>query len=364
MLENGKISPLQFGILIFLFSLGTPIIRMPGSLASVSKQDSWITLLLGMGISVGIVFIYNRLAERFPNETVVEYSERILGKWLGKMVSISFIWYFLYLCAFGLRGVGDFLTTAILVQTPIDVIHIVFMVGIVYGAKLGLEVIGRTGEVLFPWVIGLSILVSIFLLSKVEFSNFSPILPVGWNQPAKGLYYLAGTPITQLVVFLMIFPFVNRHKQAKKWFYAGILFNLLYLLLLVVVSVSVLGADQSARSLYATYDAVKQVMLGDFVERIEAFIAGVWFITIFIKLILLLYVANLAIAQVFKFKSYRPFVLPSAMMVLALALILGPNIAYLRSAVNEMWPAYSIIQGLLIPVVLLLVAMVRKLRHQ
>jgi spore germination protein KB len=218
--------------------------------------------------------------------------------------------------------------------------------------------------VLFPWVIGLSILVSIFLLSKVEFSNFSPILPVGWNQPAKGLYYLAGTPITQLVVFLMIFPFVNRHKQAKKWFYAGILFNLLYLLLLVVVSVSVLGADQSARSLYATYDAVKQVMLGDFVERIEAFIAGVWFITIFIKLILLLYVANLAIAQVFKFKSYRPFVLPSAMMVLALALILGPNIAYLRSAVNEMWPAYSIIQGLLIPVVLLLVAMVRKLRHQ
>jgi spore germination protein KB len=364
MLENGKISPLQFGILIFLFNLGTPIIRMPGSLASTSKQDGWITLLLGMVISVGLIFLYNSLAERFPNETVVEYSERILGKWLGKMVGISFIWYFLYLSAFGLRGVGDFLTTVLLGQTPIDVIHIVFMVGIVYGAKLGLEVIGRAGEVLFPWVMLISLLTGIFLLTKIEFSNFSPILPVGWGQPAKGLYYLSGTPITQLVVFLMISPFVNRHKQAKKWYYAGILFNLFYLLLLFVLTISVLGVDLTARSIYAPYEAVKQVMVGDFVERIEAFIAGAWFITIFIKMILLLYVVNLATAQVFKFKSYRPFILPSSIMILALANILGPNIAYIRSAVNEMWPAYSMIQGFFIPAVLLFVAMIRKLRHQ
>lgn len=364
MLQNGKISPLQFGILIFLFNLGTPIIRMPGALAFVSKQDGWITLLLGMFMAIGIVFIYNRLAERFPNETIIEYSERILGKWLGRLAALSFVWYFIYLGAFGLRGVGDFLTTAVLVQTPIDVIHIVFMAAIVYGTKLGLEVIGRAGEVLFPWVIFLSTVIGILLLTEMEFSNFSPILPVGWIQPLKGLYYLAGTPITQLVVFLMIFPFVNRNRQAKKWYYTGILLSLFYMLLIVVVSISVLGVDQSARSLYATYDTVKQVSIGKFIERIEAVVAGVWFITIFIKLTILLYAANLAVAQLFKIKNYGPFVLPWAIVVLALAIILGPDVTYVRSAVSEMWPAYSIIQGLLIPAILLVVAVVRNVRHQ
>lgn len=74
---------------------------MPPAFAAHAKQDAWISAILGVGIGLLLVILYNALGSSFPNMTLAEYSEKVLGKWIGKTVSLLFFSYFflfLHLC--------------------------------------------------------------------------------------------------------------------------------------------------------------------------------------------------------------------------------------------------------------------------
>ncbi|USK32138.1 spore germination protein [Bacillus sp. F19] len=45
--KNHKISARQFAILVILFTIGTTILVIPGSLAQVVEQDAWLAAVFG-----------------------------------------------------------------------------------------------------------------------------------------------------------------------------------------------------------------------------------------------------------------------------------------------------------------------------
>ncbi|XEC95558.1 GerAB/ArcD/ProY family transporter [Paenibacillus tarimensis] len=137
MLENGKIGVRQFMILVILFSVGTSILLAPSLLASEAKQDAWIAGILGVGVGLLSVWLYNTLGNLFPNKTLVEYSEEILGKWIGKAISLVFFIFIFTLTALVLRNLGDFMTTQIMPETPIEFLHIIFFIYCYYGNSFG-----------------------------------------------------------------------------------------------------------------------------------------------------------------------------------------------------------------------------------
>ncbi|WP_051005515.1 GerAB/ArcD/ProY family transporter [Paenisporosarcina sp. TG-14] len=101
MIEKVKISQYQFAILVMMFTVGSSILIIPAGLAKEAKEDAWIAALLGIGVGVVLVFLYSALGNRFPDMNLAEYSEVILGKWLGKLVSILYFSFFsslLHLC--------------------------------------------------------------------------------------------------------------------------------------------------------------------------------------------------------------------------------------------------------------------------
>ncbi|WP_255264031.1 GerAB/ArcD/ProY family transporter, partial [Peribacillus butanolivorans] len=149
-MENFKISARQFAILVILFSIGTTILVIPKSLAQEVKQDAWITAVIGIGIGLLLVAFYIAIGRMFPTMTLVEINETLLGKWLGKAVSLTFIFFALYSTATLLFFVGNFLTTEIMPDTPIEAIHILFTCILIMGIRLGLEPLARSAELLFP----------------------------------------------------------------------------------------------------------------------------------------------------------------------------------------------------------------------
>jgi spore germination protein KB len=362
MIENGKISPLQFGMLVFMFTLGSAALLTPSILTSIVKQDAWISYLLSIIVDISLIFLWDALFKRYPNETMIQFSEHILGKWLGKMIGITYIGFFLYVSALVLRNIGDFISTNILVQTPIQFVHIIFMLTVVYGTYLGLEVITRSSEILLPWVIVIFLITALMLLKKIDLSELMPILPDGWLTPVKGVYPRLGFPISELVVFLMIFPFVNRPNQIKKYFNLSMVFVALFGALIMVMTISVLGVDITARSTFAVFDLAKEIRVGDFFERVEVLVGGIWIMTIFIKLTICFYAANLATGQLFHLKSYRVTILPYGLLVCALSMLVYHNSAEAFAFITGPYPIYSMIYGVFIPACLLVIAKLRKKR--
>ncbi len=355
-----KISNLQFTVLVTNFLIGSSILLMPSAFATHAKQDSWIAAILGVGIGLLLVILYNALGSSFPDMTLAEYSEKILGKWIGKIVSLLFFSYFFLVSALVLRNIGDFLVTYILDETPIQAIEIVFLLVVFMAVRLGLETVSRTSEFLTPWVFLLFLIMVIFISPQIKIQNIQPIFESGIKPIIRGSLPFIGTPCLELVVFLMIYPRINMTKNTKRGFIIGYLIGGIFLIIVSLLTIFVIGAQPTANEIYPSYVLATKINVGHFLQRIEAVLAGIWFITIFFKLTICFYASALCLAQTFKLKDFRPLTFPLGMIMVVLSLVAYPNSAYFLTVIGSVWTPFSLAYGLIIPLLLLIVSKIRK----
>lgn len=361
-MEKGKISVRQFTVLIILSTIGTSILIVPSSLAVVAKQDGWIASILGTGAVLLVVLLYNTLGNRFPDMTLSEYSEQILGKWLGKAASFSFFSFVFLLTSFMLRVVGNFMTTHIMPETPIEVIHIVFISVVILAVRLGLENISRASEIFLPLVIILFLFLVAFLIPQIEIDNIQPVLEGGIKPVLLAAFYFFS--LQELVVFLMIFPFVNQTKNARNALLAGTMIGGIILIITTVLSILVLGTDFTARNLYPSYSLAKQINVGNFLQRVEAILAVIWLVSIFFKMAVCYYAIAFGLAQTLQLKDYRPLTLPLGMIMVVLSIVVYENIVNFLEFTPKIWSVYAMTYMLVLPLLLLGVDSIRKRRFR
>jgi spore germination protein KB len=360
MLENGKIGGQQFTMLVFMFTTGSSLLLAPSLLASEAKQDAWLAAIIGVVVGLLLTWLYQTLGNFYPDMTLVEYSEKILGKWIGKVISLLFFTFPFILSALVLRNIGDFITTQIMPETPIESIHIIFLIIVMMGTRLGLEPLARSGEILFPWSIVLFLLLVILISPQIELAKIQPILEKGMKPILHSALPFIGFPFLEMVIFLMIFPYVNKPKEAGKAFFRGTLMGGVVLILLTALAILVMGVDQTTRTLYPSYILAKKINIGNFLQRIEAIVTIMWFIAIFFKLTICFYASTLCLAQIFKLKEYRMLVFPLGMILVVFSLAISPNIVYNITVTPKVWTPYALTYGLFLPLLLLGVATVRK----
>jgi spore germination protein KB len=368
MVNNLKISARQFAIFVILFTIGTTILLVPGSLAQEVKQDAWIAALAGTGVGLLLVVLYNAVGRMFPTITIVEMNEILLGKWIGKAVSLTFVFFSLLSAAELLLYVGTFLTTQVIPDTPIEAIHVIFTCIVIMGIRLGLETLARSAEILFPLFVFLFIILvaAVFLPPvQVNFENIQPVLETGIKPMIRAVFLFTSFFSLPLIVLLMIFPVsVNRPKAAEKTFFIGILIGGFCLSIIIILAIFVLGPDNSARHMYPSYALARKINVGDFLQRIEAIMAFMWFITIYFKMTFYFYAAVIGVAQTLKLNNYRPLTIPLGMIVVSLSLIVHPNVIHAATFDKEIWPLYASTYGLVLPLLLLAVNALRKKIHQ
>jgi len=363
MLENGKIGGRQFTVLVFMYTTGSSLLLAPSLLTSSAKQDAWLAAIFGVGVGLLLAYLYQTLGNLYPNMTLVEYSEEILGKWIGKAVSLLFFTFIFFLAAFVLRNIGDFITTQIMPETPIQSIHILFLIVVMMGTRLGIEPLARSAEILFPWFIVLFLLLVIFVSPQMELQKIQPVLEEGVTPVLKASLPFISFPFLELIIFLMILPYVNRSKEAGKAFLMGTWMGGAVIIILTTLAILILGTDLTTRNLYPSYALAKKINIGDFIQRIEAIVAGMWFISIFFKLTICFYASTLSLAQILKLKEYRILVFPLGLILLALSLVISPNIVYTITVTPNAWAIPSgLTYGLFLPLLLLGVATVRRIR--
>ncbi|AGK53404.1 GerAB/ArcD/ProY family transporter [Bacillus sp. 1NLA3E] len=350
-----KISNNQFLILIILFTIGTSSLIAPPLLVGAAKQDAWLSSIIGMGCGLLFGKLYGMLALRYPNLTLAEYSEKILGKWIGKTVSFLFFLYYLILTAGLLRIIGDLLTTHILTETPIQAIEILFLLTVIMGVRLGIETIARTSEMLLPYVLIFFVLLVLFLMPQIEVENISPFLENGMNPVLRGTFRTLGVPFLDLVVFLMIAPSVVAPKRVEKTMLIGVLVGGFILLLITLLSILVLGSDLTSRLNYPTFVLAEKIDIGNFIQRIEILSGAMMFISLFIKISICFYSLVLSIAQPIQLKNDKILTFPLGILVITMSISFFPNIVYFYFFLSKAWTPITIIYGLILPLLLLVV---------
>ncbi len=360
MLEKGKITQIQLFTLVFMFVIGTSILYVPFLMATAAKQDAWIATLIGICFGLLLTCIYGSLAKRYPDLTLMQMNEKILGKWAGKGLSLLFFIYFLTLTSGLIRMIGDFITTHIMPETPIQAIEIIFMLIVVYGARLGLETFSRTAEMVLPWIILFFFLLVFFLLPEIQIENIFPLLEGGIKPVLKASFLSLGVPFSDIVIFLMITPYISPPGNFGKVLFIATLTGGVILFVIVFMAILVLGPSQVAQLNYPIYVLAQKVNIGNFIQRIEILAGGMVFISIFIKTVISFYSLSLGLAQILNLKEFKMLSFPFGIIVIFVGNIMSPNLVYFQTFLLKSWSPIVSIYGLIIPLLLLGIDVVRK----
>ncbi|TCS83604.1 GerAB/ArcD/ProY family transporter [Tepidibacillus fermentans] len=353
MLENGVINRLQFGLLVISFTVGSAVLMIPSTVVAKAKQDGWLSILSATILAIGFISIMVTLAKQYPKQTLIEIMETLLGKPIGKVIGLLYAWFFLHLSALVMRNATDFSTTAIMPETP--PITFALMAGIlIYMVTVqGIEGIGRSNELFTPFMVS-GIWFTLFLLFPlIETKRIFPLFAEGIKPILKGAMPVLGFPFAELVVFLMIFPFVNNQKHLKNVWISGVVIGGLTLTLITLGAILVLDVPLTEMAIFPTLKMARLIKIGDFLTRLEAMISLSYLLTLYIKMTLSFYAGVLAFAQVFNLTDYRIIVLPLLIIVISLSIILNKNIIEVSEFATTTWTPYALLFGFMIPLLLL-----------
>ncbi|MXQ52512.1 GerAB/ArcD/ProY family transporter [Shimazuella alba] len=363
MLKKEQIGARQFSILVLLFTIGTAIIISPHLTTTYAKQDGWISAILGTVMGISLVWVYSSLGKYFMEKTLVELIQVTLGKWIGSVFSLSFVAFLIVLASLVLMNIGHFISSWILVRTPVIAIEFMFVGLAIIGTRLGLEVLARATEVLLPFFMVLFIVFTLGLLPQIDFDNVKPVLENGFIPIWKSSVGFTIFTFGELVVFLMILPYVTKSfkspfQKMRQSFLSGALFGSIIIFILVLLSLLVLGPKASEFNTYPAYTLATKIDLAGFFQRIEVIMAGIWFISIFVKFTTLLLTASTGLGQIFMWKEHKFTIIPIGMLTVPLSLWLSPNVAIYYTTVAYWMGIFTVI-FMLLPILIVAIAWVR-----
>ncbi|KZL92414.1 GerAB/ArcD/ProY family transporter [Clostridium magnum] len=352
MTSDKKISKIQLFLLIIGFLYSNTVIINP---VREALQDAWIAYIIAWAGGFISLSVYLVIAKLNPYKTLIQILVEVFGKIIGSGVAGLYIWYFIHMAAVVLRDFGEYIITTEFPETPIVFVMGSFCLIIAFALRKSIEVIARTNE-LIMLVLPLFILFLIFAnVQSFEFKNLQPVLEKGITFVLKPAFSAFSFPFAELVVFLMIFPYLNQQEKLAKTSYLAFAVGGFSIFLSIMKDFIVLGPDMVMRTYFPPNVSVELVPNISLVPLISANLM----ITGGVKIVISAYAAISGITQLFNLDDSKVLVFPIISLIVILSVWLYDNIFDSMRWGAEIWPYYSIPFQIVFPILILIISFVR-----
>ncbi len=354
--EKKTISAQQLMYSVALFVISSNLLTK--NLYQFTKNQSWISVVIALVVSLALIAIYGRLVKNHPECNLIDINEAVFGFIGGKILSAFYVFFFLTLTVFNTRDLGGFVNSIVLPATPINMIYVFFICICVYAVKKGAEKMTRYSAFLLFVYLALLLFISTLLLTEMHPENFLPVFTVPLKNYMLSARYVVMLPFCEIFVFLMMTQYMDKPKAAGKALRGGLLIGVAVTLLLVVRDIAVLG-DYTLYTSSPTFNTIRLIDVGDILTRLEIINAVLLIILLFFKTIILLYATVIGIAKLFNIEQYR-----SIALIIAAFVVVCANFFFRSSSEHTQWFAasatYATFYLLVLPLVTLITSEIKK----
>ncbi len=77
--QRPAISPIQLVMFEFGVFVGVGFLFMPRGAIEKAREDAWVTVILAGICALVSLWMINKIARTFPNETVIEYNRKLFA---------------------------------------------------------------------------------------------------------------------------------------------------------------------------------------------------------------------------------------------------------------------------------------------
>lgn len=301
-------------ILISSTQIATGMLTMPRLASSTAHETAWLPVLIGTLISLIAVFIITTLTLRFPNYTFIDFIPTVLfgsnKKRLYKIVSIIFILPYLAMwmgfVIISSRIFSELIRIAIFPHTPVIVILIALMLGVLFMIWFELEVIARFNETVFPIMLISLIIIVAISWQNAELTNLLPLFHFNWKEVLKTSCFNIFYSFEGFSIIFLTMAYTRKDKKSKIYaanLSGAAITGLLYTSL-VTVTIAVFGYELVQNEMWPTYDLAKTATIpGAVIERLDPAFISIWVAAIFTTVGNSYYFTCFSIIQWFNFKN-------------------------------------------------------------
>lgn len=358
--ENDRIPPQALTVLLVVTISEINFLAVPRSLTEVAGRDAWISTILGF-ILVGFVFwLMYEISRRFPDKTLVEIAQLVLGKPLGIAVVLYFITFWLARAGWLLEVQSHLFTRQLLPETPKLVLSGYMLLLSAYLARHGIEPMARLFITFLGSFIFLALTIFVLGLRELEPGRILPILSDGIVPVLKGAW-LAFAPAQGAEMILMVGPLLTRFRGALAAGLRGVGIVAVTAITLMILLIMNFGPHIVTEMIWGPLVFVEQIQLPGFSGfRLDPVFIALWSLFVFGTVTMCQYLASYAIRRLF---GWGDNVWPIAITttILAIFLVIPINLTTFDYWYFFLSPILMPVMTLAIPLLIIAVAYVRGL---
>lgn len=296
----------QYTYIIVGAIFGVGILSLPNHLAEISRQDAWISAMVGgiYPLYIGLLTCY--IAKRYPNENILSISKKIFGEFFGSILNFLFSLHFLVnligttttAMRLGILYIVSFLN--------IFKMSIVIMILAVYGSFLGLKVIGRINEFMYYLKV-IFLLIPLIALKDGSILNVSPIFGSGFKKIVSGsmrsVFAYSGAE-----VMLLFYPNIKDKISIKKAVFKSIFVMIIIYGYVTFLTIYLAGPTIATKSYFAVMLLNEAINL-PFINSFRFFFMFIWIMIVFKTIITNYYSCSYVISNFYKKLNIKKVIL-------------------------------------------------------
>ncbi len=357
-----KITSYQAILLIIVFRVIIAFSYLPSVNITPGNRDVWIVVLLSIPYTLVLCMPILFLSNKFNEQTIIEYMERIFGKIIGKIVGSYYTLFFIIFTTLFLSILVEMLDSTMFPATPTWATALIGIGTCLYIAYKGLVNICKGGEILVPFILIVTFLLSILGFKRIDFKVFLPILSDSTlKEINKGTIDIA-LRFSDILALTMIIPYLEEKKKINQIFIKALIYSTLVITLILIVTQGVLGIEQSKHANFPFFTYARTIDLYRFIQRIEFIFVVAWITGNIGKIAGYLYFSSVSVSQVFNKTDNKPYILPCAIIVFIASVILkdSRSIIGVKQPVQKIILIFSLFSILIIPAIALIVYLFRR----
>lgn len=334
----------NFSILMICMVTSNMVVGFPPQLG----QDIWIAILISLVFFIPLALMRGRMINIMPDMNLYDMATYSLGNVAGKIVSVIFGLYCLFMVSIVTYSFTEFIHLTALYKTPSTLIILLFLLSSLHLALKGIKVIGQWSTI----AVFVTLIVLVFVtISSLPRANFDNLLPIGNHsigQILDGSSRLSGVPFGEVAIAMSFAHRMQKGKTAYATQIFSIILATLYLCILSLRNCAVLSPELLQTTLFQNYKAVSLIKISDFFERIEAVVTLVYILTSISYIALFLCSAAKSAKKVLNLSNSKGSLIPLAALALCMSIAPFNNIIDMFDFVH-VYDWFSFIPQLAIP---------------
>jgi len=325
--DNEKISLRQLKRLLVFDLISISGLIIPRIATASSGRDGFIAIILATLFALIYAWVILSFTKSI-NGNLLEFSKQSAGRIITFLIGSLFIIKLFACCVFAARLFGEVINETLLEDTDHRIIILLLLAVSAYAASKGFEVRARIAEILYFIVI---VPIFVFLvcgLKKVDITNLMPLLTESTSNIITGGYQVFLT-FSMLELLLFTAPLINYKKSDIKKgnsLFRSVLQALLIVsiinLLYFVVTVGILGIEETQQKLWSTVSIIQIIKLpGGFIQRQDAIILSIWMLSIFTIISGFFYYISLITKQIFHIPLQNYLLIPFILFLFGASVI-------------------------------------------